>query len=189
MTSNQAPLFAARLLKRLVPAQDHDVLLGDLSEEYQHGRSTGWYWLQIMAGILVGSWKEMRGHKLLVLRAIVIGFAAQALVVDIIFRLHGVLAGRGPNATFEAGRVIGYVLVGWLIVRLHRNHGIAMVLAYRSLVLLLPFEVMLHLLHVLRPPGPGYFHAVSLAFLNGFVLDPSLMLLGGYFAARPGDTT
>jgi len=185
----QPPAFAARLLKRLVPAQDHDVLLGDLCEEFQRGRSVAWYWVQIVAGIFVGTWNEMRAHKLLVLRAIVIAFVSQALVVDAIFRLHDVLSGWGLKATFEAGRVIGYVLVGWLIVRLHRNHGIAMVLAYRSLALLLPFEVLLHLLHVLRPPGPEYFHSVSLAFLNGFVIDPSLMLIGGYFATRPEATT
>jgi hypothetical protein len=171
-----------------VPAQDHEALLGDLYEEFQRGRSVSWYWIQIAAGILVGSWNEMRAHRLLVLRAIVIGLVTQALVVETIFRLNDVLGAWGSEATFQAGRVIGYVLVGWLIVRLHRDHGIAMVLAYRSLVLLLPFEVLLHVLHVLRPPGPGYFHSVSLAFLNGFVIDPSLMLLGGYFATRPKAT-
>ena len=39
MTSVQPPQFAARLLKRLVPAQNHEALLGDLCEEYQRRRS------------------------------------------------------------------------------------------------------------------------------------------------------
>jgi hypothetical protein len=57
----QPPAFAARLLKRLVPAQDHDVLLGDLCEEYQRGRSLAWYWAQILAATVVGSWKDLGG--------------------------------------------------------------------------------------------------------------------------------
>ena len=77
MTTVQPPAIAARLLKRLVPAQDHDALLGDLSEEYQRGRSIAWYWLQIFVAIVVRSWKDVRGHTLVAARAIVTGLVAQ----------------------------------------------------------------------------------------------------------------
>src|SRR5262245_47576666 len=95
MTIRQPPRFAGRLLKRLVPAQDHDALLGDLNEEYQRGRSVGWYCLQIVAAIVVGSWRDIRSHCTLAVRATVVGFVAFLLlgVANDVFR-H-VLTGGG----------------------------------------------------------------------------------------------
>ncbi len=58
MTIKQPPRFAGRLLKRLVPAQNHDALLGDLCEEYQRRRSVAWYCLQILSAVVVGAWKD-----------------------------------------------------------------------------------------------------------------------------------
>jgi hypothetical protein len=59
MTLRHPPRFAGRLLKRLMPAQDHDILLGDLYEEYQRDRPIVWYCLQIRAAIVVCSWRDV----------------------------------------------------------------------------------------------------------------------------------
>src|SRR5215470_9933422 len=76
MTLRQPPSIAGQLLKRLVPAHDHDALLGDLYEEYQRDRSAFWYWAQIVAAIVVDSFKDMRVHWVLALRSIAIGVAS-----------------------------------------------------------------------------------------------------------------
>lgn len=135
MTTSQPPAFPARLLKRLVPAQEHDALLGDLSEEYQRGRSKIWYCLQILAAILVGSWKHIRAHKLIALRASLVGFASHALTSSATIAIHTGLS-QGARIEryliFQSLFVVSSLFVGWIVVRLHRAHGLTMVLAFKG---------------------------------------------------------
>src|SRR5262249_29998979 len=151
MTLRQPPQFAGRLLKRLVPAQDHDALLGDLCEEYQRGRSVAWYCLQILAAIIVRSLKDLRANPLVAPRAIITGLLAQMFLLSAFSPLQSVLTGAGfmwGNKWFglpwywhwpydsslgivmQGIWIAGDVMVGWLIVRLHRGHGVTMVLVY-----------------------------------------------------------
>ena len=95
MTIRQPPRFAGRLLKRLVPAQNHDALLGDLSEEYQRRRSVTWYFLQILSAVVVGSWKDIRSHQLLAGRAAAVGLFVQFLVIFATLEMRDVLTGAG----------------------------------------------------------------------------------------------
>ena len=43
-------------LKRLLPAHDIDALLGDIAEERPR-RSRFWYWSQLLALVVVASWR------------------------------------------------------------------------------------------------------------------------------------
>src|SRR5262245_45730062 len=95
MTVRQPPQLAGRLLKRLAPAQDHDVLLGDLCEELQRGRSLVWYWAQILAAIVMGSSKGLRSHPIVAARAVVTGLISQLLLVVVISSLQNILTGAG----------------------------------------------------------------------------------------------
>src|SRR5262249_11793863 len=70
------PPSGARLLQRLLPSQDHSALIGDLQEERQRGRSMAWDVWQSLAPIVVGSWRDIRGHRLLTLGAMGVGIAA-----------------------------------------------------------------------------------------------------------------
>lgn len=47
------PAAAAWLLRRLVAADRSDALLGDLFEEYQAGRTTGWYWRETLIALFI----------------------------------------------------------------------------------------------------------------------------------------
>ena len=198
------PAFPARLLKRLVPAQDHEALLGDLCEEYQRRRSVVWYCVQILAAIVVGSWKDIRTHKRLVLSATVVGVVLQLLAIEATVRLRDLHTGGGfmlgarwiglpwywhwPYvswsfaATVQAERLTSYMLVGWLVARLHRRHGWTMVLAYRGVFFALPILLSGALL-LRRPELSASVHAWSL-WLRGVALDSVPMLLGAYFATR-----
>src|SRR6266849_2415648 len=90
------PALATWLLKRLGSGPDADAIAGDLLEGFQERRSAGWYWRQVVFALLVGSWQEIRTHKLLVARTICIGTVAS-------FLLH------------QAELTLGGVLIPWLV--------------------------------------------------------------------------
>ncbi|HEY1304392.1 MAG TPA: hypothetical protein VGF24_12615 [Vicinamibacterales bacterium] len=51
-----------------------DTLLGDLSEEYEAGRSRTWFWWQVCVAIPVTFAQEVRAHIVLTIRALAIGW-------------------------------------------------------------------------------------------------------------------
>jgi hypothetical protein len=55
MTMRQPPALAAWLLRHLVSAYRSESLAGDLFEEYQTGRTPGWYWREVVAALLVSA--------------------------------------------------------------------------------------------------------------------------------------
>jgi hypothetical protein len=207
MTMRQTTPFAARLLQRLIPSQDHTALLGDLQEERRHGRSKAWYVFQILAAIIVGSWKDVRTHRLLALRAIGIGiaalvlyfFAAGALLNFVQRRLYeGILVGNHwiywrerPQSWIFVSYVVpvwvhvGFLFSGWVIGRLHRAHGIMFVVAFAAfgqllVIVLYIVSYILLVSHIMAPSS----HDSS----NDFYFSPLWMIfcivIGGFFATR-----
>ena len=148
--------FITRLLRRLVPATDHDALLGDLREERQRGRSMAWYVFQIVAAIVVGCCRDIWTHRLLTLRAIGIGIVALVLYLvpaGALFNFvqrhlqDGILVGNHwiywrPFPQSLSWTIVSYVTYvwlcgglvfsGWAIGRLNRAHGITFVVAFAA---------------------------------------------------------
>jgi len=123
----------------------NDALSGDLLEEYNLGRSGAWYWRQVLVAIVVGFGKEVRAHKLLALRAIALGWAANYLFLYSVeipwWRfLDRVLLARGLKLSpwwqhyYLYPTWIIYAIFaavsGWVVGRCHRAHRQAMVLIY-----------------------------------------------------------
>jgi len=188
MTISQPPRFAARLLKRLVPGQqDHDVLIGDLNEEYHRGRSKTWYLLQILAAIVVGSLKNVRRHWFLSLRAIAIGvatFLAYFYVVGDLFLNHThMIAPPGLAGAFVliwAFFLVGSGLSGWAIVRCNREYGLALALPFAALMCALALSEVVS--SVLTPRSLTLWEAGGLVVkLLGI---PASIVIGGYRATR-----
>jgi hypothetical protein len=50
--------MAARLLRFV--ASEHEALAGDLSEELQSGRSTAWFWRQLLGAVVLTVWTKRR---------------------------------------------------------------------------------------------------------------------------------
>lgn len=132
------PRVATWLLMNLVSHPKRESLAGDLAEVYAQGRSSTWYWKQVLLAITVGSWKEIWGHKLLALRALVIG---QLILVVLRKRLLSPLPGLIyerllPTGAWEvrialllvAEGIVG-ATAGWVIGRMHRPRGMVMVIA------------------------------------------------------------
>jgi hypothetical protein len=206
LTISQPPRFAGRLLKRLVPGQDHDVLIGDLNEEYQRGRSTTWYLLQILAAIVVGTWRDLRANPLVAVRAAVTGVVAQLLVVFCWGWLLEVFTGAGfmwggrwiglpwfyhwPYASsldriMYGLWIVGELMIGWLIVRLHRGHSVMTVLAFSCVMFAIRAETYFKIAFVMGPQP--FVRGLSSAMVIGQISETLLLILGGYLATRrPG---
>ena len=208
----QPPAFAARLLKRLVPTEDHDALLGDIVEEAPR-RSRLWYWSQLLAIVVVASWHDTRKHPWLALRAIATGGVALTLYfggVQLIGRVIVVLtnggyyvAGHwlrlsnppGPPPPYDkvavlAINALGFLLSGWAVVRLHRAHGIAMAVPFlimTTLAALVPLAI------VATDTGLGTrtmpVLEVLALFGTMFLSIPGGILLGGVLGLRRGRRT
>jgi hypothetical protein len=130
------PALAMWLLKRLGSGPNADAISGDLLERFQERRSDGWYWRQVVIALLVGSWQEIRTHKLLVARAICIGTVASFLLYLAQLTLGSLLIPQwlwtSPAFRF-AILSLNYpraMLTGWIVGRLHRPHGFPQVLAF-----------------------------------------------------------
>ena len=53
MRRNQPPSLATWMLQHLTPAGRNDGLAGDLLEEFRSGRSTSWYWRQVLSAVCI----------------------------------------------------------------------------------------------------------------------------------------
>jgi len=181
------------LVKRLLPSADIDALLGDIAEESRH-RSRPWYWAQLAAVVIVGSWRDVRAHKWLAVRATATGllalpvFFAPAIVVLQAIRVltdGGYYVGRYwltlPHEALDMAAFVfnltGFFLSGWIVTRCHRAHGVAMVLPYLLLVCLIPVAATMRLLtdtqagRALNGPSPLFVAAVlAILSLPGWVL-------------------
>lgn len=190
------------LLERLLPSQDIDALLGDIDEESRR-RSSFWYWGQIVAAIVVGSYREVRRHPLVALRAVGVGlltlivvFAPASRLLNVVRVLSegGYYAGPywltlPPNAFRYLPalvNVLGFAASGWMIVRVDRAHGIAMAILWAALMCGFSAYAVIDLLDhfarhgrlVLRT-GPNV-----VGFLSTLSL-PAWVVLGGVLGLRP----
>jgi hypothetical protein len=116
-------------------------LNGDLLEERARGRSAIWYWRQVLFAAGIAFRSGVRENKLLAMRALATGFAAE-YVFAFAFERWGV---DGPNVppvsiarwiAFLSEFLLAQTAVGWIVARTHRTHGSPMVMAFLiSLVL------------------------------------------------------
>jgi hypothetical protein len=130
------PRLADRLLTRLLPTSRTETLVGDLHEQYQRGRSRGWYWRQVIEALVLSLARDLRSHKLLTVRALALGWAmltfGQYFVLRPLSRIDrwlfmtGLVSHYVPwddlvVAVFDALLVtlVGAVS-GWTVARAHR---------------------------------------------------------------------
>jgi len=64
------PRGAIWLLRHLGPASGNEALTGDLVENFREGRSSGWFWKQVLIATAVGVLTEIRRHWPLICYAI-----------------------------------------------------------------------------------------------------------------------
>lgn len=197
--ATHVPTFSTRLVKRLVPAQDHEALLGDITEEKRR-RSRLWYWGQVCALIVVGSWRDLRRHPVLALRAIGIGITALVAMFApalALLRVVRVLSEGGyylgpywltlPSSTIRwipaLMNTFGFGAAGWAIARSHRSHGITMLMPFALLSCLIP---AIALVNLARHVGPWIFVTPPrIGPLASTLSIPLCVLLGGLLGLSP----
>lgn len=204
-----APALATWLLQKFRPSDE--ALLGDLLEERPNGRSTAWYWRQVVGAIVTGSVKDIRAHRLLALRAgatgwivLLLFFAYGDVFADTLARyawnwnrwIDGYGAGVWWPFNIAAAIVsyAGFSISTWAVARSHRSHALAMVVAYSCsvVVVLVSFMASAMLFGWLNRPTPlphtlFYLVSVTLPYVwhSGFILVPLVMLLTGLVSCRP----
>jgi hypothetical protein len=129
----------------LVSETRHEPLIGDLLEEYRGGRSSLWYWRQVLIVIMLSTYREIRAHKSLAIRALAVTFFVYHFLWLVVVRMalneiqravFWMFAGpRGlpgwPPYYDDFHRVLltlAGVATGWIVAKLHRQRGTAMVL-------------------------------------------------------------
>ena len=140
MTANQPPLIAAWLLRHFGSSPNNDVVIGDLNERYQRGRSRLWYWRQVAATIVVGFLNEVWSHKFLTIRVVALGWALDIVLRRAIDVTVGLLLALQSwsrlwrmdyinIATQFSELTLITLFTGWLISTRSRQSPKAMVLA------------------------------------------------------------
>jgi hypothetical protein len=182
------------MLKHFGSGPDNDTLLGDLDEQYVEKNSARWYWRQIMGGIVISFFKEIRGHKWIAGRALLTGwmvwfaFVKISPPISLWIAISSFKEVRGLNWVFlffgnrtvlsfvdalYAPLLVG-IVCGWIVAHFHRNHQTAVVLLFAASFILryLPLAVS----EVLTPHLYENFAMVVISAAVGILLGGGLLL-------------
>ena len=147
------PRLASLLLERFTPG--NEALHGDLDEEFSSGRSSGWYWRQVMAAIARQGPLAVRARGLVaaenfvtgIITLVMIGFYAVFVVnvTEWLLRFEGVgveLWARLPNAlgALNGGAFVITFLLGigagrW-IAKGHLGHRVVAIVTFGGATML-----------------------------------------------------
>jgi hypothetical protein len=184
------------LLRRLLPWSDTEALLGEINEE-PRDRSRLWYWGQVCAPLVVGSWRDVRRHPLLALRAVGIGLLTLFVVFlpapsllrvgrtasDWAYSVGPYWLALRPNALTWLPSILNpmaFTASGWMIARTNRSHGIAMLLPWTLLVCVLP---LITINAVATYHGPTRF-APAIGGIIANISLPAWIVVGGMLGIR-----
>ena len=200
MRDEEPPGIATSLAQRFVSGPRRESLVGDLIEQHRQGRSSLWYWRQVLTAIVIGAIYDVGAHKLLAVRALMIGWTLYVLFSFPVIWLSRIvhvwigeaLSGCEPHAfwcQFWRNQLSAELLVyaacavsGWMVVRFHREHGVATLFLYATSVLLFEYGMMGWMLarHGIPPTaGPRAALILPAVFAIG---RPLSVLVGGMWS-------
>jgi hypothetical protein len=147
VTSRSPPRSATWLLERFGYGLRLEPLIGDLTEQFDGGRSRLWYWRQAMGTLIVDFLRGLRAHAPSFVVAVLVGYALtwlwergcsyalQPLYADLS------AVSQHPWTTEALFRVAAMQMEGalgcalilatvWVVTRIHRAHPRAVLLAF-----------------------------------------------------------
>jgi len=191
MKPSKPPVLATWLLEHACFSTSDGVIAGDLLEEFNRGRSAAWYWRQVLVAIVVGCTGEVRRHRVLAARAILITWAANYCALMLgremlieLFR-HRLLPYH-PLLAMWTICFLGGLASGLIVALLHRGYRNAMLLTGAAALLGWALMAILFL-------KKGAFHAPLLQIAGATIIYYLVALtgfvIGGFFftpAPKPG---
>jgi hypothetical protein len=191
----QPPALAAWLLEHFRFSITDDALAGDLLEEFNQRRSAAWYWRQVLVAILVGFATEVRHHKVLAIRAIVISWAANYGVIALGSKVMVELdRHRFPGLAFHpilASIVISFfggAVSGLIVAFLHRKHRNAMLL---TCAVALPGWALMAIMFLNKGFLEHSFLQIAIVAIIDYVIALPGFVIGGFLltpAPKTGTT-
>jgi hypothetical protein len=180
-------------------------LAGDLVEELNAGRSRAWFWWQVGAAIMPALFGTIRRRPFRTLSAVAVGWTT-LVIVEFELRRFLVLI---PRAEFlwvtqspwfsVAWNAAAFLVSGWVVARVHRQHRLALVLVTMlSMALTNAVGIGWYTYYLLTHPlayGPIFEQGLLLHSVISFLLPvvlvnvaiqlllPLLVAVGGGFAA------
>jgi hypothetical protein len=115
MTPKPAPRAATWFLKRFSSYTEDESVLGDLSEQYQRGRGSIWYWRQVLSIVYMGLFREFRSDK----RRFIGAFVSAWCVWGVLQFTAGMILGMGYVLLHPAELLFGIEISGFPLLTLH----------------------------------------------------------------------
>jgi hypothetical protein len=133
------PRVAAWLLRHFGCSPNNDAVIGDLDERYRGGRSAVWYWRHVFTAVGESFISEIRLHKLLAFRTLLIGNAFRIVSSFLLDAITQYFA-RHRHAWEESNLLLTsfillFILCGTnarLVAWLDRSHARAMVFLFAA---------------------------------------------------------
>lgn len=143
MSTTRTPRVAGWLLRRFAGGPAHESLIGDLDEQVARGRSTAWCWRQAVWAIAVGVTRDLRAHRWLAVRSILVTTAIVVACAESTGMLYAWVSEKWVYAWVNRSALLfefwipfggglplvwclGSALGGWLCARQNRGHAAAM---------------------------------------------------------------
>jgi len=183
-------------------------IVGDIVERYEQRCSSTWYWRQTIIAICGQIGRDIAGHRLLAIRAIVVGYAVQIFLLQVpVFRFTNLVGlwmwnwtiandldglrelwfGRTnrfalPPLPILISTLLVWLVTGWIVGRLHRSRPATAVTLYAVFAVL----------------GDMWWFWTQAAFMGRaslidltakvvymLIVHPIVIVLGGLWSARP----
>ena len=167
-------------------------LTGDLLEECARGRSTIWYWRQVVMAACTGVSTAILEHKVYALGAVGTGCAVNALWLFLWSRFLHLGLRPIPEISFESIAsllliLLTQVVTGWVVARTHRAHALPMVLLFVFWLVTCYLagsatDVRRLLVNSIDQPR---FRAYLAWYLTPISIEVAGLLCGGVIGARP----
>ena len=170
------PILATWLLARFPVSES---IIGDLFERYDRRPSSLWFWRQTASTIIACLIREVRAHKFVTFRAVLVGtLAVWCFSWLAVPAATWIIKGRLPEA-------LPWALAGWTVARFHRHNGLTMVVAIISCWFLFVLSVMLRGVFVGILTTSATMYAFLATVIPRFLAFAAFTLAGGLVAARP----
>jgi hypothetical protein len=117
MKRKNPPAIARWILEHLVPGKKNDALSGDLLEEFRCGRSSLWYWRQVLAAFVVGCMGVLRASWLAFVFAFLWAIPASAFWIAVIRWQSGTFLNRRWDFPWPYSMICELALTfGWQVL-------------------------------------------------------------------------